>query len=147
MFRHFLVPVDGSPLSDGAVDKAVQLAGELKARISFFYATSDPGTSLTGELELLRAMDPDAFKRRRNAEAESILNRALVAANARELRCDAQSRTASEPYEAIIDVAGELGCDVILMASHGHRGIKGLLLGSQTQKVLVHSKFPVLVYR
>jgi nucleotide-binding universal stress UspA family protein len=51
------------------------------------------------------------------------------------------------PYEAIIAAAEEAGADLIFMASHGRRGISGLLLGSETQKVLTHSKIPVLVYR
>lgn len=147
MYRHMLVPIDGSPLSDGAVAKAVDLAHALQARISFFFALPDPAAAFNGELELSRALDPEAFELRREAEAEAILGRARAAAEARGLACAAHAHSAGEPYEAIIEAAGELGCDLILMASHGHRGIKGLLLGSQTQKVLVHSKFPVLVYR
>jgi nucleotide-binding universal stress UspA family protein len=147
VFRHLLVPIDGSVLSDGAVEKAVALATDLNARISFLYAKPDPGASVYGEAELSRAMDPEAFARRADAQADAILTRALTTAQAGGVACAALSRTAGEPYEAIIATAEERGCDLILMASHGHRGIKGLLLGSQTQKVLLHSKFPVLVYR
>lgn len=142
-----LVPIDGSPLSDGAVTQAIQLADTLQARISFFFAQPDPAAAFDGELELSRALDPEAFAQRREREAESILGRACEAAHSFGVICMGHTRTAGEPFEAIIGAAGELGCDLILMASHGHRGIKGLLLGSQTQKVLVHSKFPVLVYR
>ena len=147
MFRHLLVPIDGSVLSDGAVDKAVVFAKDTDASISFLFARPDPGASVYGESELSRAMDPDAFARRADAQAEAILTRAVDRAREGGVACAALSRMAGEPYEAIIATAAEAGCDLILMASHGHRGIKGLLLGSQTQKVLLHSKFPVLVYR
>ena len=147
MFRHVLCPTDGSILSDEAVEKAISFAREIGSRITFFFAQSDPDVSLYGESELSRALDPDAYAARCDAQAESILSRAVTAAVARGVPCEAISRTASEPFEAIIAAAEENSCDVIVMASHGRRGIKGLLLGSQTQKVLVHSKFPVLVYR
>jgi nucleotide-binding universal stress UspA family protein len=61
--------------------------------------------------------------------------------------CACTSATSDVPYEAIIDAAAANGCDLIFMASHGRRGLSGLLLGSETQKVLTHSKVPVLVYR
>jgi nucleotide-binding universal stress UspA family protein len=61
--------------------------------------------------------------------------------------CEVVTETADSPYEAIIRVAEEKGCDLIMMASHGRRGVKAILIGSETQKVLTHSNIPVLVYR
>lgn len=147
MFRHLLCPTDGSPLADGAVDKAVAFAREIDAKVTFFYAKPDPGASIYGEAELSRAMDPDGYAARAAAQARAILSGAQAKAEAAGVRSRAIASTAAEPYEAIIATAEAEGCDLILMASHGHRGVKGLLLGSQTQKVLIHSKFPVLVYR
>ncbi|WP_018989743.1 universal stress protein [Aromatoleum toluclasticum] len=147
MFRHLLVPIDGSSLSDGAVRKAVSFAGEADAKITFFYATPDTGSSIYGEEELLRTIDPQEYQARRAQIAREVLERAAKVAADGRVDAQVRSRPAQEPWEAIIATAEECGCDLILMASHGHRGIKGLLLGSQTQKVLLHSKFPVLVYR
>ena len=145
MFRHLLCPIDGSPLSGRAVEKAVALAREIGAELTFFYAKSDPGSLLHGESELSRVMDPEGHAARSEAHARSILSDALAAAEG--VRCQAIAVSAAEPYQAIIATAEQKCCDLILMASHGYRGVKGLLLGSQTQKVLLHSKLPVLVYR
>lgn len=147
MFRHLLVPIDGSLLSDGAVRKAVSFAGEADAKITFFYATPDTGSSIYGEEELLRTINPQEYQTRRDQIAREVLERAAKVAGEGRVSADVRSRSAQEPWEAIIATAEECDCDLILMASHGHRGFKGLLLGSQTQKVLLHSKFPVLVYR
>lgn len=147
MFRHLLCPTDGSPLSDSAIEKAVAFAYEIGAKITFFYAKPDPGALIYGEAELSRAMDPEGYAARSETHAKSILSRALAAGDGGGVQCAAIAVCAAEPYEAIIATADEKCCDLILMASHGYRGVKRLLLGSQTQQVLLHSKLPVLVYR
>lgn len=147
MFRRLLVPIDGSALSDAAVDKAVTFAREANATITFFFAKPDADASIYGEAEVLRVADPVAFEDVRDRRANGILARAVAVAGRAGVVCDAHSTVATEPYVAIIAAAEVCGCDLILMASHGRRGVKGLLLGSQTQKVLTYSRFPVLVYR
>lgn len=147
MFRHLLVPTDGSPLSDEAVTRAVSFARETGARITFFFASRDVDASVYGEAALLRSLDPILLNRAMEEEARAILNRCLEAARAAGVSAASATTVADEPFEAIIATALERGCDLILMASHGRRGVKGLLLGSQTQKVLTHSRIPVLVYR
>lgn len=143
MYRHLLVPLDGSALSVGLVTQAVEFARKLEARITFFTAREDVGGS--GDGALLRTLAPEDFAAAAAGEANAILAKALVAARAVGLDCEALARTGARPYELILSVAAERGCDLILMASHGHRGLRGLMLGSQTQKVLAHSSLPVLV--
>lgn len=147
MFRHLLVPTDGSELSDQAVRKAVSFAKEARARITFFFATPDAESSVYGEAALLRSLSPELLDKAIGERAQEILARAQSTAQAAGITSESLCAVSDEPYEAIIGAALEHGCDLILMASHGHRGVKGLLLGSQTQKVLTHSKIPVLVYR
>jgi len=147
MFRHILVPTDGSPVSASAVHRAVSFAKEIGARITFFYALPDFDASPYGEAELLRITDPVRLREAVARQCDEILSAAAQVAQNGAVECDRLHSTAKEPYEAIIDAAKATDCDLIMMASHGYRGVKGLLLGSQTQKVLTHSRLPVLVLR
>jgi nucleotide-binding universal stress UspA family protein len=147
MFRHFLVPTDGSRLSQDTVRRAVQFARECGARITAFYAKADYPVQFMGEGALIDPVSPETHRRKIDEEAETILG--FVQAECREagVPCQTVSKVSDIPYEAIITTAEENGCDLIFMASHGRRGISSLLLGSETNKVLTHSKIPVLVYR
>ena len=147
MFKHILVPTDGSALSDSTVARAVSFAKESGARITFFYAQPDFPMPIYGEGALIDPTTPEQFAKSAASEAEAILSKARGAAEASGVACDSDTAANEVPYEAIIDAADRHGCDLIFMASHGRRGIAGLLLGSETQKVLTHSKTPVLVYR
>ena len=147
MFKHILVPTDGSELSADTVKKAVDFAREIGAKITFFYAKPDYPVAFYGEGALIDPTTPEQFAKSAASEAEAILGKARSAAEAAGVACDSDTAVNEVPYEAIIDAADRHGCDLIFMASHGRRGIAGLLLGSETQKVLTHSKTPVLVYR
>jgi nucleotide-binding universal stress UspA family protein len=147
MFKHILVPTDGSALSEGTVARAVSFAREANARVTFFYAQPDFPMPIYGEGALIDPTTPEQFAKSAAAEAERILERAKSIAAAEGVSADTDTVVSEVPYEAIIDAADRHGCDLIFMASHGRRGIAGLLLGSETQKVLTHSKTPVLVYR
>jgi nucleotide-binding universal stress UspA family protein len=147
MFKHLLVPTDGSPLSDSVVARATTFASEIGARITFFYAQKDFPMPVYGEGALIDPLTPEQFARSAEQEARQILERAKTAAEAEGVPADTDTQVSELPYEAIINAADRHGCDLIFMASHGRRGIAGLLLGSQAQKVLTHSKTPVLVYR
>lgn len=148
VFRHILVPTDGSPLSDVAVKNAVALARDANAQITFFFAEPDEAASLLdSDAALLRTIDPQLLASTINRHIQEVLGKAQAVAEAEGVSSDVSSAVSNEPYEAIIAAAEKNNCDLILMASLGHRGVKSLLLGSQTQKVLVHSKIPVLVYR
>lgn len=147
MFKHILVPTDGSALSESTVARAVSFAKEAGARITFFYAQPDFPMPIYGEGALIDPTTPEQFSKSAAAEAEAILAKAKGAAEAAGVAADCDTTVNEVPYEAIIDAADRHGCDLIFMASHGRRGIAGLLLGSETQKVLTHSKTPVLVFR
>jgi nucleotide-binding universal stress UspA family protein/hemerythrin-like domain-containing protein len=143
MYRHLMVPLDDSPLSGDAVIQAVQLARALGAKVTFLHAQADYGGSSIGALE--RVMSPAAFNENMAGEARAILAKAEVVARVAGVPHDSAVVTSDRPYEAILSTASARGCDLIFMASHGRRGIKGLMLGSETQKVLQNATIPVLV--
>lgn len=147
MFKHFLVPTDGSPLSTDTVRRAVGFARECGARVTFFFAKPDYPVAFYGEGALIDPTTPEKFAEMADRQADEVLVACAVIAREAGVDCAVDSSVSDAPYEAIIDSATAHGCDLIFMASHGRRGLSGLLLGSETQKVLTHSKIPVLVYR
>jgi len=147
MFRHLLVPTDGSELSQSAVERAVAFAKRLEARITFFYAQPDFPLPVYGEGALIDPTTPEQFRKAAEEEAKMILNAAKERASEGGVEADSDTVVSDAPAEAIIDAAERHGCDLIFLASHGRSGIAKLLLGSVTHKVLSHTKLPVLVYR
>jgi nucleotide-binding universal stress UspA family protein len=147
MFKHILVPTDGSPHSGGAVSRAVNFAREAGSRVTFFFAKPDYPLAFYGEGALIDPTTPDQFARLADEQAQSILSGCEKLATQAGVQCDSTSQVCDHPYEGIISAAERVGADLIFMASHGRRGISAILLGSETQKVLTHSKIPVLVYR
>jgi nucleotide-binding universal stress UspA family protein/hemerythrin-like domain-containing protein len=143
MYRHLLVPLDDSQLAVETVHHAVKLAKTLGAKVTFFHAQADYGASSIGALE--RVMSPDTFNDHMAGEARAILAKAEVVARVAGVPHESAIMTSDRPHEAILHVAETRGCDLIFIASHGHRGIKGLMLGSETQKVLQQTTIPVLV--
>ena len=145
MYRHLLLPTDGSPLSDHAVDQGLELAASLGAEVTlltvvepFYTFTAAPGH---------QREDRAQYERYARQAAKAILQRAQEQAGALGVPAKAKLLGSEHPDQAIIDTASESGCDLIAMASHGRRGVNALLLGSVTQKVLTHSRIPVLVLR
>lgn len=147
MFKHILVPTDGSKLSVKAVKRAVKLAKTLGAKITGFYAAPDFSTTYYGDGYILRAPSAKAQATASQEHARRCLAAIEVEAEVEKVACQVFHTVSDSPYEAIIDAAKKKKCDLIVMASHGRRGLSGLVLGSETQKVLVHSKIPVLVCR
>ncbi|HWV17766.1 MAG TPA: universal stress protein [Rhodocyclaceae bacterium] len=147
MFKHLLVPTDGSALSQETVLSAVQFAAETGARITFLYVRPDYPVSYFGEGALVDPTTPESFADMTGKVADEILERSAATAKAQGVPSAGRSLVNDLPYEGIIETATTEGCDLIFMASHGRRGLVGLLLGSETQKVLTHSTIPVLVYR
>lgn len=145
MYRHLLVPLDGSELAINLVTQAVDFAKSIGARITFFTAREDLGA--TDEGALLRTLAPLDFAEQAAGDANAILAKARSAAGQRDLPCETVLRTGGRPWELILQVAEERECDLIFMASHGLRGLRTLVPGSQTQKVLAHARLPVLVAR
>jgi nucleotide-binding universal stress UspA family protein len=147
MFKHILVPTDGSQLSSDTAKRAIAFAKETGARVTFFFAKPDYPVAFYGEGALIDPTTPDKFAEMAEQQAKEILAAHEAAAKTEGVASASVSSVSDIPYEAIIAAAEEAGADLIFMASHGRRGISGLLLGSETQKVLTHSKIPVLVYR
>src|SRR5574343_1616650 len=147
MFKHILVPTDGSELSRATAKRAVSFAKEAGARVTVFFAKPEYPIAYFGEGALIDPTTPEKFAELANEQAAEYLGEVERECEALGVPCATTSATSDIPYEAIIEAAENAGCDLIFMASHGRRGISGLLLGSETNKVLTHSKIPVLVYR
>ena len=149
LFAHILVPTDGSPLSRAAAERAVDIAAAMKARVTFFHARPERRQSFFGGEGggWVDQMPREEFERQALRQADEYLAALDAIARAAGVTSARIIGDAGAPYEGIIAAATTHGCDLIVMASHGRRGIKGLILGSETQKVLTYSKIPVLVYR
>ncbi len=145
MFKHVLLPTDGSNLSEGAVRMGVQLAKAVNAKVTGFHVMPEFHV-FTYKTEMLEDTKKE-FAKDSKAHAAQYLSVIETAAKAAGVTCDVASATHDHPYEAIIRVAKQRGCDLIVMASHGRKGMQGVLLGSEAQKVLTHSHIPVLVCR
>jgi len=143
MYRHLMVPLDDSPLAVEVVRQAVEFARTIGAKVTFFHAQADYGSSSLGALE--RVMSPASFNEHMAGEGRAILAKAEVVARLAGVPYESALMTSDRPHEAILSVAESRACDLIFIASHGRRGIKGLMLGSETQKVLQHTTIPVLV--
>jgi len=147
MFKHILVPTDGSEFSQDTVRRAVSFAKEAGASITAFYAKPEFPVTYYGEGVLIDTTSPEKFAELAESQAQEILGFVENLCKEAGVPCDKLSTTSDIPYEAIIAAATQSECDLIFMASHGRRGLASLLLGSETQKVLTHSTIPVLVYR
>jgi nucleotide-binding universal stress UspA family protein len=147
MFKHILVPTDGSQLSQETVKQAVVFAKEIGARITVFYAKPEYPVTYYGEGALIDPTTPEKFAELADEQAQEILGFVTTLCQEGGVECTKLTLTNDVPYEAIIQAATDSNCDLIFMSSHGRRGISALLLGSETNKVLTHSKIPVLVYR
>lgn len=149
MFQHILLPTDGSKLSYKAVQQAIEVAKALGAKITALHIVGGYHPVLRDEGFAMPEIP--ALKKRLEEEeaagAKKILGPVKEAAQMSGVECDLVVATSDVPYEMIINQATKFKCDLIIMASHGRRGLQGILLGSETQKVLTHSKIPVLVCR
>lgn len=143
LYRHILVPVEASDLSIDTVSKAVEFAKKLGARITFVHARADYGATDSGAL--VHAISPQGYVEQAAGQARAILAKGEVEAQTFGVPYQSIAKTSDRPHEVIIDTAEEQGCDLIFMASHGRRGLKGLLSVSQMQKVLAQTTIPVLV--
>ena len=145
MFKHILLPTDGSDLSRKAVLYGVQLAKECKSRVTGL--TLIEPYHVAAMDAVLVSIDEGEYEAELRRMAERALEQVSMAADAAGVPCDTIHEVHEQPYRAIIDAAHAKACDLIVMASHGRRGVAALLLGSETVKVLTHSTIPVLVYR
>jgi nucleotide-binding universal stress UspA family protein len=147
MFKHILVPTDGSPLSQDAVRRVIPIAKENGARITALYVKAPATEYSWAKGAWVHLPDPTQVDEHAEREAQGILGFVEDLCQKAGVVCTKITRTSNAVYEAIIEAATQSECDLIFMASHGRRGINALVLGSETHKVLTHSKIPVLVYR
>jgi nucleotide-binding universal stress UspA family protein len=145
MYKHLLIPTDGSELSKLALQEGIALAKALDARVTVVTVTT-PFHIFTSDPTMV-ADTPEQYRKRMAAFAGEYLDVAKHIAAAASVACDLVHVEHEHPYQAIIDTAQNRGCDAIEMASHGRRGMSAVLLGSETLKVLTHSAVPVIVCR
>lgn len=150
MFRHILVPIDDSPLSLKAVTYAAKVAKASKGRISLLHVIPPFSTPMYSDSMILSPdlFSPEEYRKQTELFAQKLFAKAHKAI-LRGGRVTHHTITVNddEPWRAIIRAAKARKCDLVVMASHGRRGLAAVVLGSQTTKVLTHSKIPVLVCR
>jgi len=149
MYKHVLVPIDGSKLSLKAIKTAAKLAEALDARLTALHVTAPYMVPVYGDPIGYApiVIEPKEYKANVEKSARRILADAARTAQALGVTCGELTVSDEHPWQAILKVARNRKCDVIVMSSHGRRGLAGFLLGSETTKVLTHSKLPVLVCR
>lgn len=146
MYRKILLPTDGSALCDSAAQKGIDFAKFAGASIVAFHAI--PATSYliyteAGPSDVLA----EQFEREARVRGERLVEALKSRAGEAGVSCETLLLTHDHPWEGIIEAANTTACDLIFMASHGRRGLSAMLLGSETARVLTHTKIPVMVYR
>jgi nucleotide-binding universal stress UspA family protein len=147
MYKHILIPTDGSPTAQKGVDAGIAFAREAKARITFFTAVPEylpPSAADAAGRHCVSLWDHERISR---DMAQAVLQPAAERARAAGVEADTAYAAADHPYQAIVDTAESRGCDLIVMSSHGRHGFAELWYGSETREVLTHSSIPTLVYR
>ena len=145
MYTNILLPTDGSALAGKAVEHGIALAKKIGAKATALTVVPPFRIFTTTPQMIEDTLAQYGADMRKHAE--QTLDTVARAAQAAGVACELIHVEHEHPYQAIIDTAGSKGCDLIVMASHGRHGISAILLGSETVKVLTHSKIPVLVYR
>jgi nucleotide-binding universal stress UspA family protein len=147
-YRHILACTDGSARARRAVTTAANLARACGAKLSVLYVVPPYVLPAYGEAaQYVPAVTPKLYKQRADALAKKVLAPAARVAHKAGIDCETLAANADEPWSGVLHAARRRKCDLIVMASHGRRGLSRALLGSETQKVLTHSKIPVLVVR
>ena len=145
MFKHLLLPTDGSPLSARAIDQGLALAKQLGARVSMI-TVLEPLRAFNASSELLADVR-ESFEKGSREAADRALQAAADQAAALGVQASTTVVTGSQPYRQIIDAASQGGCDIIVMASHGRRGVRRVWLGSQAAEVVTDGRIPVIIVR
>jgi len=148
MYKHILLPYDGSELSERALSEGMGLAKSEIAKITLIYVVSAHHLMVGGGRLVpgLKRLEQEYVENIRT-QARAMLDTGCQRVASAGLACDILVEDGTSPYQCIIDAAQRMKCDLIVMASHGRRGIEGMVVGSQTIKVLTHSTIPVLVVR
>ena len=148
MYKHILIPIDGSPTADKAIEAGIEFARGARAKVTLFTAVAEyqppSEADIMGRRKTVSLWDHERLSR---DKAQAILRPAAERLRAAGIECATAYADRNRPHEAIIDAARAHGCDLILMSSHGRRGLSELWYGSETHAVLKHSSIPTLVYR
>jgi nucleotide-binding universal stress UspA family protein len=147
VFKHILLPTDGSPVSSKAVKRGIEFAKKIGARVTALHVVTTFRFMADEGAMVLNPALRKRFEDEGNARAKEILDAIAKQARAKGVRCATVRVSGDQSFQEIVATARRSKCDLIMMASHGRRGISSLLLGSVTSKVLLHSKVPVLVVR
>ena len=146
MYKHVLLPTDGSPLSNVAIDNGLRFAKAVGAKVTGFYVMVERQPDSFEDFAPVDAKAPKLDEVAKQ-EAEKYLKVIADKAQAAGVPCQTHSMKHTSPHQAIITIATTTGCDLIVMASHGKKGITGELVGSETARVITNCRIPVLVYR
>lgn len=147
MFKNILLPTDGSELSEKAAQRAVALANLLSAKVVALHVVPANLGIYYGEAVWVDDKLQLQLREAAQAEGNKYLDRIETAARAATVPCERALPEAASPWKGIVETAESKGCDLIVMAAHGRRGLAAVVLGSETNRVLMHSTIPVLVYR
>ena len=147
VYAHILVATDGSKLSGKAVTHAIALAKAVGARLTAFHASPDYPLPVYADGVVYETLSRREYAAACHKEASKILDAVAEKAKLAHVPFSQAQAISAAPWEAILAAAKKNKCDAIVMASHGRRGVTALILGSETQKVLTHSKLPVIVVR
>ena len=147
MFKKILLPTDGSDLSKKAIQKGIEFAKSINASVVGFFSPEDYRALMYSEYIPPSLLSQEEFEANARKAAERNLALVEKQAAAAGVPYEGYFLSSIAPWEAIVEAARKKKCDLIFMASHGRTGLAGLVLGSQTTKVLTHSKIPVIVYR
>lgn len=147
MFKHILVPTDGSKLSLKALDLVAGLANGSEAKVSVLYVVPTYPTMIGGDGYMVTPMSVIEWDTAIAKTTERVRDVVEKRAKAKAVAVQFLSAASDQPHVAIIDTAKRKKCDLVVMASHGRKGLSAFLLGSETTKVLTHCKLPVLVCR
>ena len=147
MYKHIFIPTDGSETAEKAVAAGIEFAREANAKVTWF--TAVPEYQPPSEIEMMNkhAISLEEHNKRSREAAEKILARPARQARAAGVACETDYAQSNHPYEAIIAASKRHACDLIVMSSHGRKGLPALIFGSETRDVLTHSTIPTLVYR
>lgn len=145
MFRHILVPTDGSASSDIAIQSAMRFAKSIGARVTGLHVI-EPYQVVTARADMV-ADTPEQYEKDSQEQSSKYLLALQQSAREHDVPCDTLVVRHDEVYQAIVQAAYDKQCDLVAMASHGRKGVRDLLLGGETQRVLTRSQIPVLVFR
>jgi nucleotide-binding universal stress UspA family protein len=147
MYKHILIPTDGTVTAEKAVKAGLEFAKWAKAKVTVFTAMPEYRIPTTGEISAGKVMPIAEYERRTMAKAKKLHDRIARRAKSAGVKLGANAVLSDEPGRAIIAAAEKNGCDLIFIASHGRKGLAAMFFGSQTHEVLNRSRIPTLVYR